>query len=62
MCLFASFMIGAAAGYMARDYAVTTRKHGKKSDFVPLVVVPKCVARKAKKLKKELQDVWEDML
>lgn len=62
MCLFASFMMGAAAGYMYHDYAVSGRKHGRKGDFVPLVLVPKCIARKAKKLKKELQDVWEDML
>ncbi len=62
MCLFASFVLGATAGYMYHDYAVSARKHGKKGGFVPVVIMPKCVVRKAKKLKKEMQDVWEDML
>ena len=55
-------MMGAAAGYMYHDYAVSARKHGKKGSFVPVVMMPKSVVRKAKKLKKEVQDVWEDML
>lgn len=61
LCLFSSFMIGAAAGYMYHDYAVSGLKHGKKGDFVPVLIVPKCVARKAKKLKKDVQNLWEDM-
>ena len=52
MCLFASFMMGAAAGYMYHDYAVSARKHGKKGGFVPVVMMPKSVVRKAKKTEK----------
>lgn len=62
MCLFASFIIGAAAGYMYHDYAASGGKRGRKSAFVPVVLMPKAMVRKAKKLKKEVQDVWEDMI
>ena len=62
MCLFASFMMGAAAGYMYHDYAVSPRKHGKKGGFVPVVMVPRSMVRKAKKLKKEVRDAWEEMM
>ena len=41
MCLFASFMMGAAAGYMYHDYAVSARKHGKKGGFVPVTLSTK---------------------
>jgi len=61
LCLFSSFMMGAAAGYMYHEYAVSDPKHGRKGDFVPVVFVPKGLMRKAKKMKKEMKDLWEDM-
>lgn len=62
MCLFASFMLGATAGYMYHDYFMTSagqRRRGKKA---PVIILPKSMARKAKKIKRDLQEAWEDVL
>ena len=61
LCLFSSFLMGAAAGYMYHDYAVSNQKHFKKGGFVPVVLVPKDIARKFKKMKREAKDMWDDM-
>lgn len=61
LCLFSSFMIGAAAGYFYHDYAVAAHKHGRKEDVEIVFPVPKCMARKARKLKKDMQSLWDDM-
>ena len=61
-CLFGSFMLGAAAGYYYRDYMGSKEKNGKKDDFEPEIVMPKCMAKKAKRMKKDLRTLWEDMI
>lgn len=61
LCVFSSFLIGAAAGYFYHDYKSSRRKYGKKEDVEIVFPVPKCMARKAKKLKKDMQGLWDDM-
>ncbi len=62
MCLFASFMLGATAGYMYHDYYMPSAGRKKRGKNAPVIILPKSVARKAKKLKRDLQETWEDML
>ena len=61
LCLFSSFMMGAAAGYMYHDYAASNRHICKRSGFTPVVLVSKDMMRKLKKMKREVKDLWEDM-
>ena len=61
LCLFSAFMIGAAAGYMYCDYICPIHNSGKKGDMDHVFVVPRSVARKAKKIKKDMQNLWDDM-
>lgn len=61
LCLFSSFMMGAAAGYMYHDYAVSSQKHGLRKEFVPVLLIPRGLMKKAKKMKREMKDLWEDM-
>lgn len=55
--MFSSFMMGAAAGYMYHDYMLSNDRQRRKGDFP----VPKCMIRKAKKLKKDMQELWDDI-
>ena len=61
LCLFSSFMMGAAAGYMYHDYAASNQHFYKKGGFTPVVLVPKEMVRKMKKMKREAKDLWDDM-
>ena len=56
-CMFSSFMMGAAAGYMYHDYMLSNDRHGRKGDLP----MPKCMMRKAKKLKKDMLELWDDI-
>lgn len=62
MCLFASFMLGATAGYMYHDYFMTSAGHRKRGKDSPVIILPKSMAKKAKKLKRDLQETWEDIV
>ena len=57
LCMFSSFMIGAAAGYMYHDYMLSGNMRSHKGDFP----MPKCMMRKAKKLKKDMLELWDDI-
>ncbi|MGI5873634.1 MAG: hypothetical protein ACOX8R_03110 [Bacillota bacterium] len=54
-----SFVFGAAAGYVLRDRMAMAR--GKGDGMIPVVLVPRCAVKKAKKMKKVLRDAWEDL-
>ena len=62
MCLFASFMLGAAAGYMYYEYVMTPSGRRKRKKCSPVVVVPRDVLKKARRLKKDLQNTLDDIM
>lgn len=62
MCLFASFMLGAAAGYMYHEYYMTPAGRKKRRKISPIIIVPRDMAKKAKKIKRNLQETLEDMM
>lgn len=61
-CLFATFMLGASVGYMYHDYFITPSSRRGKGKNAPVIILPKSMARKAKKIKRDLQETWEDMV
>ena len=62
MCLFASFMLGATAGYMYHDYFIIPAGRRRRGKTSPVIILPKSMAKKAKKLKRDLQETWEDIV
>lgn len=59
LCLGAAFLFGTALGYYCCESGIL--KEGKKGDLFPVIVMPKCIAKKSRKLKKDLCMMWEDL-
>jgi len=55
-------MLGATAGYMYHEYYMPSTGRKRRGKNAPVIILPKSVARKAKKLKRDLQETWEDIL
>ena len=61
ICLMLSFVLGVAVGYSAAACTELPVKAGGKREMIPVVLMPKDARKKAKKLKKDLGDIWEDI-
>ena len=61
LCVTMAFIAGAMAGYMYYDYAVAKTPCKKKGQCVPMMMVPASVVKKAKQMKKEMQNTWDDL-
>ena len=61
ICLMLSFILGAAVGYTAAASMEMTAKGRGKREMIPVVLMPKDARKKARKLKKDLGEIWEDI-
>lgn len=61
LCAAVAFFAGVMAGYIYYDYAAAKTPCKKKGQYLPVMMVPASVVKKAKKMKREVQDTWDEV-